>query len=312
MTLLVRDEADVVDAQLRYHLEHGVDFVIATDDRSVDGTTDILRSYEQDGRLHLIRRSGDQLEQAAVVSSMARMAATDFAADWVINSDADEFWWPRDGSLHEVLASVPRRYGAVRGAGRHFVLRPDSDAPFYERMRWRRKPSVDPTSPYQPGLKTAHRADPTVVVTYGNHNAFGRGLTLLREWFPFEVLHFPLRTRAQVERKIRRLEGARGDVGRSRHQTKAVADLRRDGSAPYEHHLVDDGRLADGLASGSLVLDERLHSALAVAGTTDWRPTLDEDVALAVEFGTFLTADSIPRLTWRLDALRRRLEGAAP
>ena len=34
MTLLVRDEADIVDAQIAYHLNAGVDFVVATDNRS--------------------------------------------------------------------------------------------------------------------------------------------------------------------------------------------------------------------------------------------------------------------------------------
>ena len=34
MTLLVRDEADVVDAQIAFHLVAGVDFVIATDNLS--------------------------------------------------------------------------------------------------------------------------------------------------------------------------------------------------------------------------------------------------------------------------------------
>ena len=50
MTMLVRDEADVVDSQIYYHLNSGVDFVLATDHDSHDGTTEILESYERDGR----------------------------------------------------------------------------------------------------------------------------------------------------------------------------------------------------------------------------------------------------------------------
>ena len=55
MTLLVRDEADVVDSHLAFHLNAGVDYVVATDHRSQDGTTEILDRYARDGRLHLIR-----------------------------------------------------------------------------------------------------------------------------------------------------------------------------------------------------------------------------------------------------------------
>jgi len=40
MTLAVRDEADVIEANIGYHLDAGVDFVIATDPRSTDGTTE--------------------------------------------------------------------------------------------------------------------------------------------------------------------------------------------------------------------------------------------------------------------------------
>ncbi len=45
LTLLVRDEADIIGSNLAYHLSQGVDFVIATDNGSRDGTDEILREY---------------------------------------------------------------------------------------------------------------------------------------------------------------------------------------------------------------------------------------------------------------------------
>ena len=53
-TLVVRDEADIVDDQIAYHLNAGVDFVIATDHASPDGTTEILERYARDGILRRI------------------------------------------------------------------------------------------------------------------------------------------------------------------------------------------------------------------------------------------------------------------
>src|SRR3990172_9558556 len=140
MTLLARDEADIVDAQIAFHLNAGVDFVVAIDNRSVDGTTEILERYERAGRLHLIREEGDVMRQAEWVTRMARLAATDFGADWVINSDADEFWWPRGGSPKEILSAVPRHYGVVRGFQRHFAPRPEEEGHFAARLTVRITP----------------------------------------------------------------------------------------------------------------------------------------------------------------------------
>ena len=60
-------------------------------------------------------RQGDDLRQSEWVTRMARLAATEFAADWVFNADADEFWCARGGQLPRALRGDP---GAVRGRAR--------------------------------------------------------------------------------------------------------------------------------------------------------------------------------------------------
>ena len=78
MTLLARDEIDVVDSWLAFHLNAGVDLVIATDNRSQDGTTEVLEQYARSGQVHLIREPGEDLRQDEWVTRMARLAATEY------------------------------------------------------------------------------------------------------------------------------------------------------------------------------------------------------------------------------------------
>ena len=210
MTLLVRDEADILDAQLAFHLNAGVDFVIATDHRSVDDSTEILESYARDGSLRLIREEGSEVRQREWVTRMARLAATEYAADWVINSDADEFWWPRARSLKEALEAVPRQYGVVYAPICNFLPRRAVGGPFHEVMTLRlaqHAPLNNPLGRYRPSAKAAHRASPSVVVRRGNHDVQHAGAAL-RFWHPLEVLHFPDRSPDQYVRKYANMVAA--------------------------------------------------------------------------------------------------------
>jgi len=308
LTLLARDESDIVDAHLRYHLENGVDFVIATDNRSQDGTTEILESYAREGCLHLIREPHHIYHQADWVTRMARLAATDFGADWVLHSDADEFWWPRDGSLREVLEAVPAHYGLLAGLWRHFVARPEREEPFWERMVVRARSSTFAARYWPPWLKVAHRADPTVAISQGNHHASGPGLVLLREWIPFEIFHLPVRSREQMVKKF-----AIGVEHFAAPHTRAMfAEIDSESAeTTFQRLVVGDDALATGLADGSLALDTRLRDALrsepGARAAASRAPSLREDVSFAEEYDARYDSDSVVRLVRHVDAFEQRL-----
>lgn len=322
MTLLVRDEADIVDAQIAYHLHAGIDFVVATDNRSVDGTTEILERYERDGVLRLIREPGDDLRQSEWVTRMARLAATDLGADWILNADADEFWLARGASLKELLGSVHSRFGAVRGAWRNFVPRPDDARPFAERMTTRLcRPSFHP-HPLSTHFKSAHRAHAGVRIGRGNHEALADDLVALRGWYPIEILHFPVRSYEQCRRKYvtqfvaLERNAEKGIPGHMAEAYEAYRAGRLDDF--YAPLVVDDEALAEGLADGTYAIDTRLRDMLRLLGLGEAahaasrdgappRSAVEEAALFAAEYSALGEADLGASFGARIDELEARL-----
>jgi hypothetical protein len=322
MTLLVRDEADIVDEQIAFHLDAGVDFVVATDNRSQDGTTEILERYAREGHLHLLREPGEDLRQSEWVTRMARLAATEFGADWVLNADADEFWWPQGGRLQDVLAVLPARYGVVRAAWRNFVPRPDDGRPFSERMTARLCIPAFHHHPLSTHSKSAHRAVPDVRIGRGNHEAFGEGLLPLRGWYPLEILHFPVRSLEHCVRKYVTQFVAlekNAEKGIPNHMAEAYEAYRAGRLEEfYEPLVVDDDELARGFAEGSLTLDTRLRDRLRRLGfgeqapveaeTLDFgRPSVAEAAQYAAEASALEESDFAVALGARIEDLESRI-----
>src|SRR4051812_6429739 len=201
MTLLVRDEEEILQDNLDYHYNRGVDFVLATDHASQDATPEILRRYERQGMLQAFRVQDESYRQAAMVTRMARLAATEQRADWVFHNDADEFWWPQVGSLKDVLDGVAAEVGVLEVPRRNFVAVPEGDGPFHSWMTVREVESLNPLGlPLEP--KVAHRVHPEAEVAQGGHSVTGPGLRLAPRLPLVEVFHFPVRTYAQFERKV--------------------------------------------------------------------------------------------------------------
>jgi hypothetical protein len=269
MTLLVRDEADIVSSNIDFHLDQGVDFIIAMDNLSVDGTTEILRAYERRGVLHYIHQADDDYAQHCWVTTMARLAYAEFAADWVINNDADEFWYPEHGDLKQVLYAVPTSCDAVAVERVNFPPRPMAEADFFaDVMVVRERQSVNALGRLLPG-KVCHRAFADIEVEQGNHGVRRDGHELAAEPSPITILHFPVRSYRQFANKIAKggaaykrnthLPVEMGSTWRHLYKVWQRGELE----AYYQSLVADEVTVERGLREGRFVLDERVRTALS-------------------------------------------------
>jgi len=184
LTLPLRD-TDLADAQIAYHLNAGVDLVLA----SGGVASGILESYERGGYLQAVGEGTEWRTRAA------RLAATEHGADWVINAEPGEFWWPRGESLKDVLAPIPPRYTIIQGLRREFVAQTEGDGVFSETMTVRgslQEGSNDRLRPPADLLRPVHRADPQADVREDGTVWLTRNVPL-RAWYPIEVFRFPAR-----------------------------------------------------------------------------------------------------------------------
>ena len=266
MTLLVRDEEDILEANLDYHLSAGVEFFIVTDHRSVDGTPEILERYRRRGYAHVLREAGEAYEQSTWVTGMARLAYR-MGASWVIPGDADEFWWPREGTLRSTLMTVPAGHDVVVVQSHDFVPTPVEDVPFWQRMIYRDVKSFDVLGRPQPP-KVCHRARGDIVVAQGNHAVSAPGLGPLLNDGRIEILHFPARSYAQFERKIAaggagyEAPGAPRGVGGTWRHAYALWRAGRLREL-YDPRVLDEEMLKRRLRAGSVIEDRRLAERLA-------------------------------------------------
>jgi hypothetical protein len=271
MTLVVRDEIDIVAATIEHHLAAGVDRIIVTDHRSVDGTSDVLADYANLGVLELRREDGPAFRQAAWTTAMARQAATRFGASWVINGDADEFLWPPTG-VAALLKSA--RASCLVVERDNLVEDPatDSSWPWPSRLVLR-----DTRSLRNEGKRIApkmiHVADPEASVGPGAHTVSGPLIGPPSADRPLRILHFPDRGFSQYRQKISNgaaaVEAADLD-GRICRHWRDEAERLKDGTFAnvYSAGRLTAAEVESGLASGRMVRDPRLRDHLAKLVTT--------------------------------------------
>jgi len=184
MTMVVDEAPELVAANLAFHLNVGVDRIVAADTGTHAGATEVLESFTTD----VVRRLAMGPQDRASATELARLAVQS-GAEWVIPSRPDEFWWPRGESLKDVLAVVPPRYGVVQGLVRVFVGE-EGNGEFDERIT--RTSLLGPDPPggdFRRLLRPVYRAHLDLVIDDSDWTLGGRRVPL-RAWYPIEVFRF--------------------------------------------------------------------------------------------------------------------------
>lgn len=96
MTILCRNEVDIIELNIRAHALLGVDAFVVMDNGSTDGTRELLERLKQDLDLYVIDQPSQTYQQAKWMKELAIYARDKLNASWVISNDADEFWIPQE------------------------------------------------------------------------------------------------------------------------------------------------------------------------------------------------------------------------
>lgn len=216
MSILVRDEIDLIRENILFHIAQGIEHFVVTDNGSVDGTREVLEDLSTTCNLHIIDEKKHTIDQDIWVTKMADWLRTNTDCTWVINNDADEFWRAADSSLPNALECELTRTSSnnigVLYCDRYNYL-PSTAAVknanyrFYDNV-YRVVEDKDSGSPASVNNVLITRQEHKVItkldglrlVTMGNHGA-DHNLESTKST-TIQIAHYPLRSYQQFEKKV--------------------------------------------------------------------------------------------------------------
>lgn len=329
-TLMVRDEADIVAPVVDQLIAQGVDAIIVTDNGSVDGTREILESYGD--RIDLRHDPVQRKQQFSVVTGMARDAATVHGADWVINADADEFWFPSAPGLRlrDVFEELPRSLATFRVPVIDMTGDPAESGSGLQRLVLRDLRPVGRMN--ELGIlahatpDAVHIGTPDIEVAQGNHFVNLEQHGEVPEGLGLEVLHFPWRSWAQFSGKVEKAGLAyesNPDLKPSPNHHGMREYRRLKAGSLFAYYVIrhpDEAEREAGLADGTLVEDRRVADSIAspvpdvpldpaeVASAREWGPVIARTEAAASE-GVSDANARIYELLKNVDEAKHRIDG---
>jgi glycosyltransferase involved in cell wall biosynthesis len=95
--LVVRDEEELLERNLAYHLDAGFDIIAVLDHCSRDRSVDILQRAGHDKRIVVFREDNPVFDNERLVNWLLGQLLQRARVDWIFPLDADEFLFFKDG-----------------------------------------------------------------------------------------------------------------------------------------------------------------------------------------------------------------------
>jgi hypothetical protein len=281
MTLLVKNEIEIIGANIDFHREAGIDHFVIMDNASDDGTRDVLNDYEKSSDVTVLDERGNDYSQHRWVTRMAHMAR-DLGADWVIPNDADEFWVSGRGNLKQAIRSTGSPLQICKRLNMVYPYDRENRKHWWERAVFRATPPIpfavpeNPLADPLPGPyfmldlppKALMACKGLVSISQGNHSAVFEGQVEPQD-AKIRIYHFPVRSAQQFESKVRQGGAAYGRnvelpqrVGW--HWRRWYRMLTEEGlEAVLADALPNFASLQAGLRCGSICEDPYMRQAMA-------------------------------------------------
>ena len=205
MVILVKNEEDIIEKNIRFHAKLGVDNFVVMDNNSQDATRDILNELSKEIEMTIIDETGPYA-QSKFMTRLNKIAKKKYNPDWIINNDADEFWVPKNGkSLTNVLnfkggvLQIPRSNMILHEGISHWT---ESEYRVANQILSREDYENTNIVLGKIGRKVIINPHGYIKTNSGNHSAEHIAFWKKKEFRDIHIYHYPIRSYEQFEKTV--------------------------------------------------------------------------------------------------------------
>ena len=278
------DQGDILQDFLDWHLDLGVDLILAIDHGSTDGSRELLERYSTTRPVVWFPLPERNLTKYSPADELAALARDRYHADWIIHCDVDEFLCTRGTDLRTILADAREDGFTLLTVPRHGM----TGAPLQSGQRATQALTLRIDRPVEPTWEqevSGQMPAPFVFVKIGGHlivrasalNAYGSGAEIATTTWGesgttdrLYILHYPIRGFESLRTKVNHTAVCLGEnqhlpQGWGWHWRRWIR-LHKEGRLreDYDQQFVSPTRAQELIREGTCVVDDTVAAWLAL------------------------------------------------